>query len=157
MITTSAIRGSLAASLDSSRYRRTASVQRRTTGGYYATRTAIAPVDDGEAEIHLNEQIGNASTLVMTRVTAEVLGRITLVLTELSSSTAVPVVGAFTGTSVNMIFTDHFQRIARGHFTVRRLERRHGAEPIKRLYQRIAADETARRSRRGWLRRLVFA
>jgi hypothetical protein len=29
---------------------------------------------------------------------------------------------------------DHFQDMARGHFIVRKLERKHGKEPIENLY-----------------------
>jgi hypothetical protein len=32
---------------------------------------------------------------------------------------------------------DHFQHIAHGHFTVRRLERQYGLEPVKAAYQAI--------------------
>jgi hypothetical protein len=34
-----------------------------------------------------------------------------------------------------MIFMNHFQRIAQGHFTIRRLERRYGRELIQREYE----------------------
>jgi hypothetical protein len=37
-----------------------------------------------------------------------------------------PVVGAVGGAAVNLIFMNHFQRIAEGHFTIRRLERIYG-------------------------------
>jgi hypothetical protein len=30
---------------------------------------------------------------------------------------------------------DHFQNMARGHFTVRRLERAYGAEAVERAYR----------------------
>ena len=36
--------------------------------------------------------------------------------------------GAVGGATVNMIFMNHFQRVARGHFAIRRLERQYGAE-----------------------------
>ena len=57
------------------------------------------------------------------------------------AASAVPVVGAIGGATKNVIFMDHFQRKAEGHFTVRRLERRFGAENVRRRY-----DEMGRRS-----------
>jgi hypothetical protein len=33
---------------------------------------------------------------------------------------------------VNYAFIEHFQDVARGHFTVRRLERAYGKEPVRR-------------------------
>jgi hypothetical protein len=38
-----------------------------------------------------------------------------------------------------VIFTDHFQRVARGHFVVRRLEREYGADVIRRHYTAAVA------------------
>ena len=43
--------------------------------------------------------------------------------------------GAVGGATLNVIFMNHFQRIAQGHFTVRRLERRYGSEVIRRQYE----------------------
>jgi hypothetical protein len=38
---------------------------------------------------------------------------------------------------VNTVFMDHFQLVAHGHFTVRRLERQYGAEAVQTAYQTI--------------------
>jgi hypothetical protein len=38
-----------------------------------------------------------------------------------------------------LVFINHFQDMARGHFAIRRLERKYGAEVIEREYQAIAA------------------
>jgi hypothetical protein len=35
---------------------------------------------------------------------------------------------------INSLFIDHFQDMGRGHFIVRRLERLHGPEEVRRLY-----------------------
>jgi hypothetical protein len=39
----------------------------------------------------------------------------------------------------------HFQQIAEGHFTVRRLERRYGGEVVRNSYRLIAAESKGRR------------
>jgi hypothetical protein len=39
---------------------------------------------------------------------------------------------------VNYAFIEHFQEVARGHFTVRRLERLYGQDEIRTEYDRIA-------------------
>jgi uncharacterized protein (DUF697 family) len=49
----------------------------------------------------------------------------------------VPVVGAIGGAAVNAAFVDHFQTLARGHFTVRRLERIYGSGTVRRVYEEI--------------------
>jgi hypothetical protein len=38
---------------------------------------------------------------------------------------------------VNTVFIDHFQQVAHGHFTVRRLERQYGNETIEAVYQNL--------------------
>ena len=51
---------------------------------------------------------------------------------------AVPAIGAAGGAAINLVFINHFQDMARGHFTVRRLERKYGAEVIQREYKEIS-------------------
>ena len=46
-------------------------------------------------------------------------------------------VGAFGGAAINAVFIDHFQDMARGHFIVRRLERSHGTEAVRRVYAEL--------------------
>jgi hypothetical protein len=47
-------------------------------------------------------------------------------------------VGSGIGASVNYVFIEHFQEIARGHFTVRRLERVYGKDVVRAEYDRLA-------------------
>jgi hypothetical protein len=53
---------------------------------------------------------------------------------------SVPLLGAAGGAAINYAFADHFQTIARGHFTVLRLERRYGARAVRAEYERIRTD-----------------
>ena len=50
---------------------------------------------------------------------------------------AVPVVGAMSAAALNLAFTDHFQKLAHGHFTVRRLERHYGRAVVREEYDRL--------------------
>ena len=54
-----------------------------------------------------------------------------------------PVIGALGGAAVNYAFIDHFQEIARAHFTVRRLERRYGKDTVRAAYERISGATPA--------------
>ncbi|GAH40179.1 unnamed protein product, partial [marine sediment metagenome] len=49
-------------------------------------------------------------------------------------------IGAVLGATVNTLFIDHFQQMAHGHFTVRRLERKYGSVAVKAAYQAIDAS-----------------
>jgi len=48
---------------------------------------------------------------------------------------AAPVIGAASGAALNLVFISHFQRMAQGHFIVRRLERAHGPALVRSLYR----------------------
>jgi len=47
----------------------------------------------------------------------------------------VPFLGAVTASMINTLFIDHFQKRARGHFVVRRLEAIHGYETVREAYE----------------------
>ena len=49
----------------------------------------------------------------------------------------IPILGAIGGASINLLFINHFQAAARGHFIVRRLERKYGAEFVKKEYGKV--------------------
>jgi hypothetical protein len=49
----------------------------------------------------------------------------------------VPILGAAGGATINALFIDHFQQMASGHFIVRRLEKIHGAEPVRLAYEKL--------------------
>ena len=51
---------------------------------------------------------------------------------------AVPIVGAAAGATLNTMFTDYYQDMARGHFIVRRLERKYGEGVVRTCYDHVA-------------------
>lgn len=64
---------------------------------------------------------------------AEVGARYGVVLGEKISLQAVPVVGAIAGATLNSAFLAHYTDLARAHFTIRRLERIHGRDVVRRM------------------------
>jgi hypothetical protein len=75
---------------------------------------------------------------VIGSLVSEIATRFSVVVTERSAASALPVLGAVGGATVNMMFMNHFQRVARGHFVVRRLERKYGVDVVRRLYDEYA-------------------
>jgi EcsC protein family len=63
-----------------------------------------------------------------------IAGRFGVVVTERSAASAVPLLGAVGGATVNVIFMNHFQRVANGHFVVRKLERLYGQSVVRQQY-----------------------
>jgi hypothetical protein len=103
--------------------------------GYFAARTVLTRLtNDAAAYLVLDRGALEVSTPVLARLVGEIASRFGLVVSERVAAGAIPVVGAIGGAGINLIFMEHFQRVARGHFVVRRLERIYGTETIRRLY-----------------------
>jgi hypothetical protein len=113
--------------------------------GYYAVRAALSQTL-GEAARHVAEHgVTRRGAPVLVRAVAAVAARFGIVVEEKVALAAIPLLGAVTGSVINTLFIDHFQKRARGHFVVRRLEARHGYEAVRRAYEDLAAP----RERRG--------
>jgi hypothetical protein len=67
----------------------------------------------------------------------QIASRFGIVVSQKIAAQTVTVVGAVGGAAVNLAFIEHFQDVARGHFTVRRLERVYGAEIVRAEYDRL--------------------
>ncbi len=91
---------------------------------------AFGGPDTGDEEV----EIGYWSTrAAMSHVTLQLLvrqvaGRFGVVLSEKFLAQAVPIAGAVAGGSLNYLFMDFYQQMARVHFTIRQIERAHGSE-----------------------------
>jgi hypothetical protein len=112
----------------------------RTDIGYYAARAMLSRLTDDASTLLLERGIAGASTPVVNGLVVEVASRFGLVVSDKIAASAVPILGAVGGATVNVLFTDHFQRIATAHFTVRRLERTYGAATVHEGYRRIAGN-----------------
>jgi hypothetical protein len=111
---------------------------KRTDIGYYASRALISRLTADAAAIFAERGLANVSAPVVSSLATEIAMRFGIVVTERSAASALPVLGAVGGATVNMIFMNHFQRVARGHFAIRRLERQYGAGLVRRLYDEHA-------------------
>ena len=105
---------------------------------YFAVRAALSELTREAARTLMERGAINASTPVIARLIGEIVSRFGFAVGDRFASGVFPVIGAISGASVNMIFMDHFQRVARSHFTVRRLERAFGAERVRAAYRREA-------------------
>lgn len=114
---------------------------------YFAVRTVLAKLSANVAAHVMERGAVNASSPIIARLVGEIVGRFSVVLSDRVAAGAAPFLGAVGGAAVNMIFMDHFQRVARGHFTIRRLERIYGSDPIRTLYRRQAQELDAKG---GW-------
>ncbi len=56
-------------------------------------------------------------------------------VTEKFALQAAPVLGAVSGAAINAMFISHYQDMARGHFTIRRLEGKYGQAVVREAYR----------------------
>lgn len=98
-----------------------------TETGYFATRLALA------------QFLPNMSAALLPGFVGAIAARFIGPLSFKLSAQAAPVVGAAAGAAVNLAFLEHFRTLARAHFTVRRLERTHGAGAVRAAYEVLAA------------------
>jgi hypothetical protein len=119
--------------------------------GYYALRAMLARTT-GDAVTHLMQRgTAEEATPALMRLVTDIAGRYGVVVSDRAAASAVPVLGALGGATINWIFMDYFQEVARGHFTMRRLERVYGQQPIQDLYhevvRRLAAKQKPKKPR----------
>jgi len=117
---------------------------------YYATRGfTTKAMQTFSKEMAAIAAANSAAETVNNKITAEQAGkwlttliekiatRFGVVVTEKVAAQVVPVVGAFAGATLNTMFTDYYQDMARGHFIIKRLEKKYDFELIKAEYTKI--------------------
>lgn len=77
---------------------------------------------------------------VLVRLITQVASRFGTVVSQKAAAQTIPIIGALGGAAVNYAFIDHFQSVARGHFAVRRLERKYGKEIIFNAYEEFRRE-----------------
>lgn len=114
--------------------------------GYFAARALFAEGLAQAANVVVNKGSLHGGSALALRALAPLVNRFGAVVTQKLAVQAVAVVGAVGGAGINLAFIEHFQELARGHFTVRRLERIYGADAVRAEYDQLKlADQQARR------------
>ena len=70
-----------------------------------------------------------------------VAARFGVVISDAAAARMIPVAGALSAAALNLVFMQHYQDVARGHFIVRRLERDYGIDFIRQEYEKLEAEE----------------
>jgi hypothetical protein len=103
---------------------------------YFATRAALARSVSEAAAFIAEKGLVEEGAPALVRFVAQVSSRFGISVSEKAAAMAVPIVGAAGGALINTMFLSHFQDMARGHFIVRRLERKYGKAPVQLAYER---------------------
>jgi len=107
---------------------------------YYAVRAALTRTLSEAAEFIAQRGIAEEGTPIVIRVMAKLASRFGVIVTDKMAAEMVPILGALGGASINLLFISHFQAAARGHFIVRRLERKYGGEFVKKVYEEMLEE-----------------
>jgi hypothetical protein len=105
--------------------------------GYFTARAAMAKAVSDAAAYLAKKGLSDKGAPAIVRLITQIASRFTIVVSEKAAAQAVPLVGAFGGAIINTLFIDHFQNMGKGHFIVRRLERLHDPEEVRRIYEEL--------------------
>jgi hypothetical protein len=93
---------------------------------------------------------GSLSHASITLLIRQVAARFGLMLSQKYLAQAVPLIGAAAGSTLNYVFMDYYQKMARVHFTLRELERHHDPAAVRVCFESLMRE--AKVGRGGGLR-----
>jgi len=105
--------------------------------GYFAIRTVLAKSLTETAEYIAEKGLIEEGAPVIIRFIIKIAERFGVQVSQKFAAQTIPAIGAAGGAIINTVFIDHFQDMARGHFIIRRLERKYGKEFVKEAYKKI--------------------
>jgi len=108
-----------------------------TESGYYAVRATLSKSLADASKFLVSKTLTDEGAPVLIRLISLIAKRFSIQVTEKAAAQSIPAIGAAGGAIINTIFMDHFQDMARGHFIMRKLERKHGKAVIERLYAEL--------------------
>ena len=108
--------------------------------GYFAVREAMTRAISSAASHLARHGLAKEGAPALVRLITLIAEHYSVNVTEKAAAQLVPLVGAVGGAAINTIFIDHFQSVARGHFVVRRLERKYGEAVVRHQYRELVAQ-----------------
>ena len=104
---------------------------------YYAVRSFLTKAL-GDTTSHVAVHgLSKESAPVLVKFINAVSVRFSIPISEKLVAQSIPIVGAIGGASVNWLFIEHYQKMAKAHFSIRFLERKYGAKKVEELYKKL--------------------
>lgn len=104
---------------------------------YWGVRTALAVALSDAAVFIARNGFSAEGAPAMVKLVSAIAARFGVLVSEQAAAKAIPLLGAVTGSTINVLFLRHFQDMARGHFIVKRLELKHGQAEVRRAYAEV--------------------
>jgi hypothetical protein len=104
-------------------------------------------IDDEDIDIAWWTIRGSLSHASIALVIRQVAARFGVVLSQKYLAQTVPLIGAAAGSTLNYVFMDYYQRMARVHFTLRELERNHDPDAVRACFDGLLRSASSQRGR----------
>lgn len=101
---------------------------------YFALRGLLAKSVSDAARHIASHGLAQEGAPAIARLIATLAPRFGIMASQKMAAQSLPIIGAIGGAAINYAFARHFHDLARGHFTVRRLERAYGRELVQAEY-----------------------
>jgi hypothetical protein len=111
--------------------------------GYYGLRMTLGLHFPGIAVVRGGNAGPGVSVPGSIQFIRAIASRFGVVVSDKAAAQMIPLAGALSGGLVNLLFMQHFQDMAQGHFMVRRLERQYGSDVIRRAYEQCTREAEA--------------
>jgi len=102
----------------------------------FEMRAALNSVSQMSAQA-IKEAIARGQMPILIKFINTIASRFGIVVSEKLAAQSIPLIGAAGGAGINVMFIDHFQEMAEGHFIVKRLEKKYGSKKIEMLYNNL--------------------
>jgi len=93
------------------------------------------------SEKAIQEALIKGQLPLFVKVIESIASRFGITVSEKLVAQTIPLIGAVSGASINLMFMNHFQSMAEGHFIVKRLEKKYGQEMIENKYNHLKIRE----------------
>lgn len=108
-----------------------------TESGYFAVRAALAQTVKHSVDYVVTKGLIEDGAPMLIQLIIKVANRFSVQVSQKAAAQLLPAIGAAGGATINLMFIDHFQDMARGHFVVRRLERKYGNALVESTYRSL--------------------
>lgn len=105
---------------------------------YFTIRAGLARAV-ADASRHIGRHgVATQGAPALVRLIASISARFGVVVSQKVAAQSVPLIGGLGGAVINAAFIDFYQKMAEGHFVVRRLQRQYGTDVVKEAYGALA-------------------
>ena len=102
----------------------------------YEMHTAIQAVQHMSSRA-IKEAVTRGQMPILIKLINTIASRFGVTVSEKLIAQSVPVIGAAGGAAINLMFIQHFQEMAEGHFIVKRLEQCYGTKSVREQYEEL--------------------